>query len=273
MVPKKKRKKGSSGSPGCLILLVGLVILAIVFLIKLPDIKGILEKTRFLDLVREKGAKQDEEPVSATGITSTTLKKATEKESPAPAEKEPIPPAKMSKDSKSPTGPSAENQGEAEPGDRNPPDQPSASVTTVELATRQSSLFFVRIGEDGQISRHEVKRRIPVSDSPLADAIGALLAGPSEGEIRSGLVSLIPRGTKLLGVVMRGNTAFIDLSEAFMYNHYGTEGFIAQLRQIVFTATSFSSVQDVQIIIEGQKKDYLGGEGVYIGKPLSRASL
>jgi len=29
----------------------------------------------------------------------------------------------------------------------------------------------------------------------------------------------------------------------------------------------------VQIIIEGQKKDYLGGEGVYIGKPLSRASL
>ncbi|MDD3821216.1 MAG: GerMN domain-containing protein, partial [Spirochaetales bacterium] len=59
----------------------------------------------------------------------------------------------------------------------------------------------------------------------------------------------------------------------FMYNHYGTEGFIAQLRQIVFTATSFSSVQDVQIIIEGQKKDYLGGEGVYIGKPLSRASL
>ncbi len=275
MAPKKKRKKGSSGSPGCLILLVGLVILAIVFLIKLPDIKGILEKTRFLDLVREKNAKQNEEPAPTTGITSTTLRKATKKESPAPApaEKESTPPTKMSKDSKSPAAPSAEDQGKVEPGDRNPPDQPSASVTTVELATRQSSLFFVRIGEDGQISRHEVKRRIPVSDSPLTDAIGALLAGPSEGEIRSGLVSLIPRGTKLLGVAMRGNTAFIDLSEAFMYNHYGTEGFIAQLRQIVFTATSFSSVQDVQIIIEGQKKDYLGGEGVYIGKPLSRASL
>jgi cytoskeletal protein RodZ len=105
MAPKKKRKKSSSGSPGCLILLVGLVILAIVFLIKLPDIKGILEKTRFLDLVREKSAKQNEEPVSATGMTSTTLKKA-EKESPAPT-REPIPPQRC-QGQQEPTGPSAE---------------------------------------------------------------------------------------------------------------------------------------------------------------------
>lgn len=257
MAPQKKRKKGSSGSPGCLILLIGLIILAIVFLIKLPDIKGILEKTRFLDIVREKKTKQDEPPVSTTAVTSTTLGKSPGKEgtAPVPAENETIAPGSQREEG----GPATT--------------QPVQAVQPAQQATRQSSLYFVRIGEDGQISRQEVKRSIPVSDSPLTDAIGALLAGPSEGEIRSGLVSLIPRGTKLLGIVMRGNTAFIDLSETFMYNNYGTEGFIAQLRQIVFTATSFSSVQDVQIIIEGQKKDYLGGEGVYIGKPLSRASL
>ncbi|MDD3980605.1 MAG: GerMN domain-containing protein [Spirochaetia bacterium] len=257
MAVKKKRKKSSNGSPGCLILLVGLIILAIVFVIKLPDIKRILEKTEFLELVRENSAKQKEEAPPATDATGSTLPREADKKS---------------GDGKSAIPPSTEDvSGDASGGER--ADQPLSSVTTVAPATRESSLYFVRIGDDGQISRHEVKRRIPVSDSPLTDAVKALLAGPSEGEIRSGLVSLIPRGTTLLGIVMRGNTAFIDLSEAFMYNHYGSEGFIAQLRQIVFTATSFSSVQDVQIVIEGQKKDYLGGEGVYIGKPLSRASL
>ena len=117
------------------------------------------------------------------------------------------------------------------------------------------------------------KRNIPVSDSPLTDAINALISGPSEGEIRSGLVSLIPRGTKLHGISVRGSTAIIDLSDAFMYNHYGVEGYSAQLKQIVYTATSFPSVQDVQILVEGKQKEYLGGEGVYIGKPLSRNSF
>ncbi|MDX9827722.1 MAG: GerMN domain-containing protein, partial [Spirochaetia bacterium] len=262
MAPKKKRKKSSSGNPGCLILLVGLIILAIVFLVKLPDIKKILDKTEFFDLVRENNAKQNEEPVPTTGITSTTLRKTKDSKSSdqSPAEKDKGLPVATSENKGSPATPLSK-------------DQPAEGGESEQAAVRQSSLYFVRIGEDGQISRHEVKRRIPLSDSPLTDAIEALLRGPSEGEIRSGLVSLIPRGTKLLGIVMQGNTAFIDLSEAFMYNHYGTEGFLAQLRQIVFTATSFSSVHDVQIIIEGQKKDFLGGEGVFIGKPLSRASL
>lgn len=114
---------------------------------------------------------------------------------------------------------------------------------------------------------------VPISDSPLTDALSALLSGPSEGEIRSGLVSLIPRGTKLKSVTVRGSTALVDLGDGFMYNRYGPEGYGAQLKQIVYTATSFPSVQDVQILIDGQRKDYLGGEGVFIGKPLSRNSF
>ena len=118
-----------------------------------------------------------------------------------------------------------------------------------------------------------MRRSIVSVDSPLADAIKALISGPSEAEIRSGLVSLVPRGTKLLGIVLRGSTAVIDLSESFMYNRYGSEGFGAQLKQIVYTATAFASVQDVQILVEGKARDYLGGEGIYIGKPLSRNSF
>jgi spore germination protein GerM len=58
-----------------------------------------------------------------------------------------------------------------------------------------------------------------------------------------------------------------------MINRYGIEGYAAQLKQIVYTATGYATVKDVQFLIEGEKREYLGGEGVYIGKPLSRASF
>lgn len=139
--------------------------------------------------------------------------------------------------------------------------------------TRVVSLYFVRIEDDGVITRQEVKRAIPVSDSPLEDTLNALIAGPTEDELRRKLINLVPRGTKLLGVGIRGSTATIDLSDAFMYNRYGIEGYAGQLKQVVYTATAFPGIQDVQILIEGNTREYLGGEGVYIGKPISRNSF
>jgi spore germination protein GerM len=121
--------------------------------------------------------------------------------------------------------------------------------------------------------RREVKRRLTQTDSPLRDALAALLAGPSTEELGKGLVSLIPKGTSLISVRVIGATAWVNLSEAFMYNNYGVEGYAGQLKQLVYTATAFPSVQDVQILIDGEKRDYLGGEGVFIGRPLSRNSF
>ncbi|MDP3179225.1 MAG: GerMN domain-containing protein, partial [Spirochaetaceae bacterium] len=139
--------------------------------------------------------------------------------------------------------------------------------------SRQAALYFVRIDEDGTIVRQEVKRAVALSDSPLTDALNALLKGPSEDEIRRKLISLVPQGSVLLSVQVRGSTAVLNFSEEFMYNHYGIEGYAGQLKQVVYTATAFSTVQDVLIMIEGEKHDYLGGEGVFIGRPLSRNSF
>ncbi len=139
--------------------------------------------------------------------------------------------------------------------------------------TRLITLYFVRIDDDGVIVRQEVSRAIPESDTPLFDALVALLRGPVEPEIRKNLVSIIPSGTKLLSVRMQGTTAVINLGEAFLYNHYGIEGYAGQLKQVVYTATSFPNVHDVQILIDGERHDYLGGEGIYIGRPLSRNSF
>jgi spore germination protein GerM len=50
----------------------------------------------------------------------------------------------------------------------------------------------------------------------------------------------------------------------------GVEGFVAQLQQIIYSTTEFPTVDRVQILIEGKRVEYLGGEGIYIGEPISR---
>jgi spore germination protein GerM len=118
-----------------------------------------------------------------------------------------------------------------------------------------------------------VVRSIPASDSPLRDTLQALLNGPSSQELNLGLVSMIPAGAVLRGVVVRGDTAEIDFSESFRFNAQGVAAMTAQVRQIVYAATEFPNVRNVQILIEGRKVTYLGTEGVRIDAPLSRASF
>ena len=118
----------------------------------------------------------------------------------------------------------------------------------------------------------KINRRLPNSASPMLDSLNALLAGPTSEERGRGLATFIPANTRILSAQVRGNTAYINFSEDFQYNTYGVEGYAGQLRQIVYTATEFSNVRDVQILIEGRRIDYLG-EGIWIGSPLSRDIL
>jgi spore germination protein GerM len=133
-------------------------------------------------------------------------------------------------------------------------------------------LYFIRVSDDGEIIRSRVVRRIPVSGTPLQDTLEALIAGPDSAEISRGMLSLLPPNTKILSAVIDGNTARINFSEEFQYNTAGMEGFIAQLIQIIWTATEFPNVQNVQILIEGNRIDHLG-EGIPIWNPLNRQSF
>lgn len=140
-------------------------------------------------------------------------------------------------------------------------------------AARKARLFFATVDDSGAISVRSVVRSIPASGSPLRDTLQALLNGPSSQELNLGLVSMIPAGAVLRGVVVRGDTAEIDFSESFRFNAQGVTAMTTQLRQIVYAATEFPNVRYVQILIEGKKVTYLGTEGVRIDAPLSRASF
>jgi len=138
------------------------------------------------------------------------------------------------------------------------------------VPTRKATLFFVTIDADGRVLRKEVVREIPQTDSPLSETLLTLFKGTNGTESGKGLRSLIPQGTRLLSATVKDGVATLNLSEEFQFNQYGIEGYLGQLSQIVFTATAFSTVKSVQFLIDGQRREYLGAEGVWIGTPLSR---
>jgi len=148
----------------------------------------------------------------------------------------------------------------------------TGSQTPAQTQTRDRSIYFTQIDKDGQILHSRVTRRLPVSESPMVDVLNALLIGPSADEISRGILNLIPQNTRILNATVRGSTAYISFSEDFLFNTFGVEGYVAQLRQIVWTVTEFSNVSDVQILVEGRRLDYLG-EGIWIGSPISRQSF
>ena len=147
---------------------------------------------------------------------------------------------------------------------------PQAEQGSAEL--RERSIYLIEVDRSGSILRVKVTRRLPVSDSPMTDVLRSLLSGPNAEERQKGLISLVPPGTRVLSTTVRGSTAYINFSEDFQYNTYGVEGYAGQLRQVVFTATEFPNVREVQILIEGRVVNYLG-EGIWMGSPLNRDNL
>lgn len=209
-------------------------------------------------------------PEKSSSLSDGTKQKGT----PAPVEN---PPA-----SKLPAAGSGESGPAKQPPATSPEKGPSAtgvspkgsspSASPEKPAPKIRRIYLVRVEEDGTVARVSVERSLPSSDTPLVDVIASLLKGPSTSEKQKGYISLIPPGTRLYSATVKDGIAYLNFSEEFLFNPYGTEGYLGQLKQIVWTATEFPTVKQVQILIEGKVTEYLG-EGIRIGKPLSRDSF
>lgn len=281
----------AGGKPGigCVVWLVFLLATLLLFVLNWDRIQDTLRATRFSEAIESLDEPSRTAPGgdgSAAPATDTpaspggTAQPGGGSTSPAPGPQAPSGERQPAGTEPQPAAP-AQQPAPAVPGPTQPQTQPpptrtppSTSAPVEAMArTRIVSLFFVRVDGDGTINRQEVKRTLDASDSPLTDALSALLKGPSADELGRNLITLIPSGTRLLSAQVRGSTAYLDFNEAFMINRYGIEGYAGQLKQIVYTATGFSTVKDVQFLIDGERREFLGGEGVYIGRPLSRSSF
>lgn len=143
-------------------------------------------------------------------------------------------------------------------------------VTAEVTGQDKARLFFIKFIDEKKIVTKSVLRGVSASKSPMTVALNALLEGPKAGELSSDVFTLIPKDSRLLGARVESGIAFLNFNEEFRFNTLGIDGYQAQVEQIVYTATEFATVDKVQILVEGQRVDYLGGEGFWVGAPLGR---
>lgn len=288
---KKSSKKKNTTLFTAACVLLGLLIIMIVFLVKKDQIFTNLKETAFFDRVfgSTTTAIEQHEPAEPKKTETiplkndeVTIKIETEEDSapvkPVESDNEMV--SSTSTDSGTATtgnssSISSQKQNEKEKStavSEKKPEEPKKEAA--KSANTELQLCFVNIDGDGSVVRQIVKRKVSKSDSPLTASINLLLKGPDTTvSAERNLMSLIPEGTKLLSAKVSGGVAYLNFNEAFEINTYGVEGYIHQLEQIVYTATAFSTVSSVQFLIEGEKRDYLGSEGVLIASPLSRSSF
>lgn len=294
----KKKKKIKKPGIGLALWCLAAVILLIIFLVEKDKITSNLKQTDFFhrvfgktptfienhEVVPEKQTdKNDVAPISIDVLEPKQTAKKTEEK---PVQTEPVEIKKPSVEKE--TEPvvqkvAAESETKKE---ENAAEKKSAEKETEKkkettkpaevkpVPQMNLKLFFIEIASDGTVNRREFIRAMKKSDSPLVDSINALINGPTADEMKSGNCrSFIPSGTRLLGALVKNGVATLNFSEEFEFNQYGVEGTLAQLQQVVYTATAFPTVDSVQIILDGERKEYLGSEGVWIGTPLNRSTF
>jgi len=102
----------------------------------------------------------------------------------------------------------------------------------------------------------------------LEVAFQSLLSGPREGED----TTTIPKGTKLLGLSIKNDEVHVNLSADFTSGG-GSTSMLGRVGQVIYTATTLNPQAKVYIDVDGKPLDVLGGEGVELEQPLTRASF
>lgn len=252
-------------SLGVLFWIAAILLIALVLMFSLPSIRQVLENTGFVEVVFEDRVppQEDTRRTPAPPQPSPTDPGGT-----TPRETVTPDPADPLRTPEEPEGDRQDLPSDEEeqivipaPAPRDPEESPAERTT-------RATIFLIRVTDDGRIVAEAVPRTLSFTTSPLRRSIEALIEGPDSADHNRGLLTLVPAGTRLLGARIENGTAFLSFNDAFRFNPMGLEGHLAQLQQVVLTATAFPTVDSVQILIDGQVMDYLGGDGVYIGRPL-----
>lgn len=87
--------------------------------------------------------------------------------------------------------------------------------------------------------------------STPTDALRQLLAGPTRAEVKRGLRTYVPGGTKVRRVTVRGGLATVDLSGRFA-SARDSQSLVARLSQLVRTLTGLQGTARVKLLIDGK---------------------
>ncbi len=256
------RRKKNKASIGCLFWIALILLVLVIFLFNRETIQNVLEETGFMEIIQN----NDEPSEPPEPEVERTLTEEEPEEKPVREER----PIEVEVETKPEPETVIELEVETEAAI---PEKTNTEPPKKDKNVRRSKMYFIEVGPEGNIKLKGIVRPVYYIDSPLTETMKTLLEGLSSTELNMGLISLIPEQTRILSISLKNNTAYLNFSDEFRFNSFGVEGYNAQLKQVVYTATEFSNVKSVQILIEGAKIDYMGPEGVFIGKPLSRSDF
>ena len=132
---------------------------------------------------------------------------------------------------------------------------PSGTSTTAAGGEAEVLVYFTR---DETVA---TAGRTVATPAVAGGALVELLAGPDELETGIDMVTAIPDGTRMNSVVVDRGTATVDLSAAFASGG-GSLSMQLRVAQVVFTLTQFDTVDEVDIRLDGEAVDGIGGEGI-----------
>ncbi|GEM_PF-4550263 len=139
------------------------------------------------------------------------------------------------------------------------------------IPTKRNVIVYLTkyIDAENAFSLVSVTRSAVSSSAPLEDALKTLLQGTTEAEDSKGLTTAIPGGVQLKRVIVSNGVAKINYTSQFEAGS-GKALMQARIYQVVYTATEFSTVNKVLILIEGKPVSDFAGQKIDLRFPLGR---
>jgi hypothetical protein len=104
-----------------------------------------------------------------------------------------------------------------------------------------------------------------------ADAVHALLSGPTSVEAGKGFRTSLPGATQLRRLTVQNGVATVDVGRGLVAGR-SDEAILAAVSQVVKTLASFSSIQRTRVLVAG-KPVARTIEGISLGRPVSLRDL
>lgn len=144
---------------------------------------------------------------------------------------------------------------------------PPAPEQPQPMATQEVNLYF---SDDQAMYLVPEKRSLQsagADQKQLAAAlVNELIAGPKQAKLHA----TMPQGSKLLSLEIAGGLATVNLNQDFQSQHSGgSTGEIMTIYSLVNSLTDLQGIQQVQLLVEGNKLETLKGH-LEISQPLTR---
>lgn len=151
---------------------------------------------------------------------------------------------------------------------------PQVSETDEEGTQSSSSgtkvkIYFTKSTKSKGVALVPIVRNVPVDKNEIDSALRELFLGPTKSEIKQGIMTEIPVGTRLIKVEESDDEILIDVSSQYLI---GGGSASVQLRylQLYNTLQRIARDKKFYLHVDGKTLTTLASEGLEVTQPLSR---